>query len=51
MFNALSQLRTASASRSVAAARANGVCAAPASFYFGYWFSHWRAWYPTGAHL
>ena len=41
MFNALSQLHTASALRSVAAARAN-VCA-PVSFYFGYWFSHWRA--------
>ncbi|MCS3839089.1 hypothetical protein HNR03_003697 [Pseudomonas sp. JAI111] len=44
MFNALSPLRTASAPRSAAAAaaRVNDVCA-PVSFYFGYWFSHWRA--------
>lgn len=42
MLNALSQLRTTSASRSVVAARVNNVCA-PVSFYFGYWFSHWRA--------
>ncbi|MGF6400169.1 hypothetical protein ABH905_003835 [Pseudomonas frederiksbergensis] len=42
MLNALSQLRTASALRSVAAARVNDVCAS-VSFYFGYWFSHWRA--------
>ncbi|WP_282480324.1 hypothetical protein [Pseudomonas sp. UYIF39] len=42
MFNALSQLRTVSALRAVAAARVNDVCA-PVSFYFGYWFSHWRA--------
>lgn len=42
MFNALSQLLTASALRSVAAVRVNDVCA-PVSFYFGYWFSHWRA--------
>ncbi len=42
MFNALSQLRTVSALRSAAAARVNDVCA-PVSFYFGYWFSHWRA--------
>jgi len=42
MLNALSQLRSASALRSVAAARVNDACA-PASFYFGYWFSHWRA--------
>ncbi len=42
MLNALSQLRTASAPRSVAATRVNDVCAA-VSFYFGYWFSHWRA--------
>jgi len=35
MFNALSQLRTVSALRSVAAARVNDVCA-PVSFYFGY---------------
>ncbi|CAH0240307.1 hypothetical protein ABH908_002674 [Pseudomonas frederiksbergensis] len=42
MFNALSPLRTASASRSDAAARVNDVCAS-VSFYFGYWFSHWRA--------
>ncbi|MEJ5060289.1 MULTISPECIES: hypothetical protein [unclassified Pseudomonas] len=42
MFNALSQLRTASALRSVAAARVNDVHAS-VSFYFGYWFSHWRA--------
>ncbi|BCQ69747.1 hypothetical protein PEQA60_37370 [Pseudomonas sp. Eqa60] len=33
---------TASALRSVAAAWVNGT-RAPASFYFGYWFSHWRA--------
>ncbi|MGE8414404.1 MAG: hypothetical protein ACN6QY_18765 [Pseudomonas sp.] len=32
---------TASALRSVAAARVNG--GAVANFYFGYWFSHWRA--------
>lgn len=33
---------TASASRSVSAARMStvGTCV---SFYFGYWFSHWRA--------
>jgi len=37
-----SQLRIASAPRSIAAARVNGVCA-PVNFYFGYWFSHWRA--------
>lgn len=42
MFNTLPQLRTASALRSVAAARVNDDCA-PVSFYFGYWFSHWRA--------
>ncbi len=42
MINALSPLRTASAPRSVAAARVNDICA-PVSFYFGYWFSHWRA--------
>ncbi|MFP3680572.1 hypothetical protein SB725_26095 [Pseudomonas sp. SIMBA_041] len=42
MFNALSQLPTANAQRSVAAARVNDVCAS-VSFYFGYWFSHWRA--------
>jgi hypothetical protein len=42
MFNALSQSCIASASRSVAAARANVTCA-PVNFYFGYWFSHWRA--------
>ncbi|WP_458718579.1 hypothetical protein [Pseudomonas gregormendelii] len=42
MFNTLSQLRTTSALRSVAAARVNDTCA-PVSFYFGYWFSHWRA--------
>ncbi|MDR7285967.1 hypothetical protein J2X84_004827 [Pseudomonas corrugata] len=42
MLNALSQLPTTSALRSVAAARANDVCT-PVSFYFGYWFSHWRA--------
>ena len=33
---------TASASRSVAAARMSTV-GTRASFYFGYWFSHWRA--------
>ncbi|MGF6091677.1 hypothetical protein [Pseudomonas sp. 18173] len=43
MFNTLSQLRTASALRSVAAARVNDNGCAPVSFYFGYWFSHWRA--------
>ena len=42
MFSTLSQLRTASALRSVAAVRVNDGCA-PVSFYFGYWFSHWRA--------
>ncbi len=42
MFNVPSQLDTASALRSVAAARSADVCA-PAGFYFGYWFSHWRA--------
>ena len=42
MFNTLSQLRTVSALRSVAAARVSDACAA-VSFYFGYWFSHWRA--------
>lgn len=30
------------AKRSVMAARVNGL-AALVSFYFGYWFSHWRA--------
>ncbi|MHC8380444.1 hypothetical protein [Pseudomonas sp. LB3P14] len=42
MFNTLSQLHTASALRSVAAARVNDISAS-VSFYFGYWFSHWRA--------
>ncbi|BBP52523.1 hypothetical protein PHLH3_21490 [Pseudomonas sp. St386] len=42
MFNALSPLQTASAPRLVAAAWANSV-QTPVSFYFGYWFSHWRA--------
>ncbi|WP_260990074.1 hypothetical protein [Pseudomonas sp. MPDS] len=42
MFNALASLQTASAQRSVAAAWANSV-QTPVSFYFGYWFSHWRA--------
>jgi len=42
MFNAPSPLQATRASRSVAAAWANGV-QAPACFYFGYWFSHWRA--------
>ncbi|WP_269458093.1 hypothetical protein [Pseudomonas reinekei] len=42
MFKALSQHSTSSALRSVAAARVNDVLA-PVSFYFGYWFSHWRA--------
>ncbi|MDI2590486.1 hypothetical protein NYP20_12985 [Pseudomonas sp. N3-W] len=42
MFNAHSQLLATSASRSVAAVRVKNVCA-PVSFYFGYWFSHWRA--------
>ena len=32
----------ASASRSVSATRVSGSSAA-VSFYFGYWFSHWRA--------
>lgn len=32
----------ASAQRSVVAARMNGL-SARVSFYFGYWFSHWRA--------
>ena len=32
----------ASASRSVPATRVQG-SSAPVSFYFGYWFSHWRA--------
>jgi len=39
MFDTLAQLLTASALRSVAAARVKDVCA-PVSFYFGYWFSH-----------
>ncbi|MDQ0124154.1 hypothetical protein J2W17_003102 [Pseudomonas lini] len=42
MFNTRSPLQIASALRSVAAARVNDVCAS-VSFYFGYWFSHWRA--------
>ena len=42
MFNALSPLQPASALRSLAVAWANKV-QTPASFYFGYWFSHWRA--------
>jgi hypothetical protein len=42
MLNALAPLHTASALRSVAAARVNSV-PSPVSFYFGYWFSHWRA--------
>ncbi len=42
MFNAIVQLPATRALRSVAAARVNSVCA-PASVYFGYWFSHWRA--------
>jgi len=42
MFNILQQLHTVSAQRSVAAAWVNDICA-PVSFYFGYWFSHWRA--------
>jgi len=42
MPNALSPLSTASALRSIAAARVSDI-GAPASFYFGYWFSHWRA--------
>ncbi|WP_338514587.1 hypothetical protein VRC24_09630 [Pseudomonas poae] len=32
----------ASAQRSVVATRVNGL-SARVSFYFGYWFSHWRA--------
>ncbi|MGY2680838.1 hypothetical protein ACVWVZ_000172 [Pseudomonas tolaasii] len=32
----------ASAQRSVSAARVSGLSAL-VSFYFGYWFSHWRA--------
>ncbi|VVO37384.1 hypothetical protein PS710_05534 [Pseudomonas fluorescens] len=42
MLDTLSPLQTASAPRSVAAVRVNDVCAS-VSFYFGYWFSHWRA--------
>lgn len=42
MRNALVPLQTASAPRSVAAARVDG-SPAPVNFYFGYWFSHWRA--------
>ncbi|MDM8191670.1 MULTISPECIES: hypothetical protein [Pseudomonas] len=42
MFNALPQIRIASAPRSIAPVRVNDVCA-PVNFYFGYWFSHWRA--------
>lgn len=42
MLNILLQLRTASALRSVLAARVNEACT-PVNFYFGYWFSHWRA--------
>lgn len=42
MFNNLLQLRTVSALRSASAARVKNGCA-PVSFYFGYWFSHWRA--------
>jgi len=38
------QINTASTLRAVAAARASIGC-----FYFGYWFSQRRAWYPTGA--
>ncbi|WP_262381201.1 MULTISPECIES: hypothetical protein [Pseudomonas] len=33
---------TANAPRSVVATRVNGLSAL-VSFYFGYWFSHWRA--------
>jgi len=33
---------TASASRPVAAARMSTL-GTPVNFYFGYWFSHWRA--------
>ncbi|WP_256666320.1 MULTISPECIES: hypothetical protein [unclassified Pseudomonas] len=33
---------TANAQRSVVATRVNGLSAL-VSFYFGYWFSHWRA--------
>ncbi|VVO67919.1 hypothetical protein [Pseudomonas silesiensis] len=42
MPDTLSPLQIASALRSIAAARVNDVCA-PVNFYFGYWFSHWRA--------
>lgn len=42
MPDPLSPLQIASVLRSVAAARVNDVCA-PVNFYFGYWFSHWRA--------
>lgn len=42
MSNTFLQLSTASATRSVTAARVKDTCA-PVSFYFGYWFSHWRA--------
>jgi hypothetical protein len=43
MLNALAQLHTASAPRSVAAARVMNSVQTPVNFYFGYWFSHWRA--------
>lgn len=43
MFNTLSPLSTVSALRSVAAARVKSSVGAPVNFYFGYWFSHWRA--------
>ena len=42
MLNTRSPLSTVSALRSVAAARVNTVSPS-VSFYFGYWFSHWRA--------
>ncbi len=42
MFNTLSPLSTVSALRSVAAGWLNNVSPS-VSFYFGYWFSHWRA--------
>lgn len=41
-FTHIQACPTASASRSVSAARVSGVNART-SFYFGYWFSHWRA--------
>jgi len=44
MTHRSAQIIVASALRAVAAARV-----AVGYFYFGYWFSQRRAWYPTGA--